>query len=50
MNNERINLIIRNIELLLNQLKLEVQDTMSLDMSEVQKVLSEDYDQIFNED
>ena len=53
MENEKIKIIIRNMELLLNQLKIELRSNSSDYVSKVAQVLKEDYDdmdEIFEED
>jgi hypothetical protein len=51
MNKDKLKLIIRNLELLIDSLKAEVfSDTQScLDYDEVKKGLHHDYDEIFDD-
>lgn len=50
MEKERVKLIVRNMELLLNQLKLELQDDADDYVLKVADSLNQDYDEIFEED
>lgn len=50
MEKERVKLIIRNIELLIGQLKLELDDGPDDYLKKVAISLNQDYDEIFRED
>lgn len=51
MDNERLKLIVRNLELLVDSLKAEVySDTRVPSYEEIKKGLEFDYDEIFDED
>lgn len=50
MEKERVRLIVRNMELLLNQLKLELQDDPDDYLIKVADSLNQDYDEIFEEE